>query len=380
MSQTSQSGCPFEHIEPQEAKQITEIADLTVKRLRERYRRPNTPPKPTLRGVHPKSHGCIRAIFTINADIKPEYRIGLFANPGQSFSAFIRFSNANALVGPDTDKETGHDSRGMAIKVLDVGSNVLEEDNGAYNQDFLMINQENFAFANTEDYLRLTKILDRDNDKAEAFFDPLRVVKGDPKLSPDEKQAILDYMRDEAISSEAITRMGASAMIVKEIHTTRVANPLGIQYFSAAPFLFGPDRVMKFSANPCRVEEPTDIPSPLTEDYLTDALTQTMQWDGDLQFDFMIQVRDAKDANLEIENASSKWDKVKVPFEPVAKITIHRPQRDVRIAEHKAHCEKLAFTPWHSLAAHQPVGSINRLRREVYQKSAEHRLAHDHPR
>ena len=50
------------------------------------------------------------------------------------------------------------------------------------------------------------------------------------------------------------------------------------------------------------------------------------------------------------------------------------PQEDIDSAEHKAQCERLVFTPWHSLAAHQPIGSINRLRKAVYEASAQHRL------
>ena len=61
-------------------------------------------------------------------------------------------------------------------------------------------------------------------------------------------------------------------------------------------------------------------------------------------------------------------------FVKVAKITIPAPQSEVDSEENRAHCEKLAFTPWHSLVEHQPIGSINRLRKSVYQASAEHRL------
>lgn len=38
-------------------------------------------------------------------------------------------------------------------------------------------------------------------------------------------------------------------------------------------------------------------------------------------------------------------------------------------------CEEMAFTPWHALTAHQPLGGINRLRRQVYLGSAIHRGA-----
>ena len=36
-------------------------------------------------------------------------------------------------------------------------------------------------------------------------------------------------------------------------------------------------------------------------------------------------------------------------------------------------CEALVFTPWHCLADHQPLGSINRLRKAVYLASEAHR-------
>jgi hypothetical protein len=235
---------------------------------------------------------------------------------------------------------------------------VLIDDNGAHNQDFLMINQPVFAFANTEDYLRLDRVLDRDNDVASGFFAPLFIP--DPSVTEEQKQ-----------------RIGNSLKIIKEdIQKTDVGNPLGIQYFSAAPFLFGPDRVMKFSAKPCTEVPPAHSPpKPRPENYLCDALTETMSENEDLHFDFMLQVRRegddfGKDNEL-IENASSKWED---DFVKVAKITIPMPQPDVNSEENKAHCEKLAFTPWHSLVEHQPIGSINRLRKSVYQASAEHRL------
>lgn len=379
MSQTPPPRCPFEHIQDPdlEAKQIDETTELTVKLLDKRY----PSPAQILRGVHPKAHGCVKATFTINSDIAPEFQVGLFAEPGKQFDAVIRFSNAAALVGPDTievdpltKKEVvEHGSRGMAIKVFDVGGEVLIDDNGAHNQDFLMINQPVFAFANMEDYLRLDRVLDRDNDVPAGFFAPLQL--NDPNLTEEQKRRILAYMEAEDISEEDIQRIARSFSIIKdEIQTTDVGNPLGVQYFSAAPFLFGPDRVMKFSAMPCTEVPPIHSPPPpRPENYLREALLETMGGNDELHFDFMLQVRgDGED--LGIEDATSKWDERDYPFTKVAKITISRPQLEIGSEENKAHCEKLAFTPWHSLVEHQPIGSINRLRKSVYQASAEHRL------
>lgn len=381
MSTPTLSRCPFEHIpNPDlEAEQITETTELTIKLLDKRY----PPPKQILRGVHPKSHGCVKATFTINPDIPSDLQVGLFAEPGKQFDAFIRFSNAAALVGPDTteidpvtQKEVEeHGSRGMAIKVLDVGGEVLVDDNGAHNQDFLMINQPVFAFANTEDYLRLDRVLDRDNDVAAGFFAPLQLQN--PNITEDQRRGILAYMEAEDISEEDIKRIAKSFNIIKnDIQVTDVGNPLGIQYFSAAPFLFGPDRVMKFSAQPCsQVPPEKSPPRPRPDNYLRDALTETMNGNEELQFDFMLQVRGERDDfgpdNELIENASSLWED---EFVKVAKVNIPRPQPEVDSEENRAHCEKLAFTPWHSLVEHKPIGSINRLRKSVYQASAEHRL------
>ena len=97
MSTTNTSKCPFEHIQnpDQEADQIAEITDLTVKLLDKRY----PPPKQILRGVHPKSHGCVKATFTIDPDIAPEYQVGLFAEPGKQFDAIYPFFQCGSGCG-----------------------------------------------------------------------------------------------------------------------------------------------------------------------------------------------------------------------------------------------------------------------------------------
>jgi hypothetical protein len=74
---------PFENNpDPEEeTRQIEEVANLTEELLEMRY----SAPRPILRGVHPKSHGCVRAAFEVNADIAENLRVGLFAVPGKKF-------------------------------------------------------------------------------------------------------------------------------------------------------------------------------------------------------------------------------------------------------------------------------------------------------
>ncbi len=378
---TTTGKCPFEHIHDlaEEQQQIAETAELTVKLLDKRY----APPKQMLRGVHPKSHGCVNASFSINNDLPPELQVGLFATPGKTYSAIIRFSNAEALVDkPDLNEDGEHGSRGMAIKIFDVGGDVLQTDGNANNQDFLMINQPVFAFANMRDYLRLNRILDQDKDIPNRFFAPLQLNSS--SLTEEQKRHILDYIEAENITPEDIQHMAATAAIVNGIKTSKitpsVGNPLGAQYFSAAPFMFGDNKVMKFSAKPIAPVPPLSPPPAPAQDYLRAALTETMHGEESIEFDFMLQIReDISDVDLEIENASTHWPENAFPFVKVAKITIEAPQAEVTSASHVSKCENLVFTPWHALVEHQPIGSINRLRRAVYQASAEHRLQANSP-
>jgi hypothetical protein len=370
MSTTPASRCPFEHIQNPdlEAEQIAELTNITVRLLDKRYPDKEKISKfqsehypssiQTLRGVHSKSHGCVKAVFEIHPDIARDLQVGLFSEPGKKFDALIRFSNAT---GPLTaDVESGqHNSRGMAIKVFDVGGDVLTDDNGAHNQDFLMINQSVFAFANTPDYLQVNKLLD--------------TPKGEPEGKPD---GFFAQLQNPGLPEDDRKRISKSLEIVKSIKipSNPVVNPLEAQYFSAAPFLFGSDKVMKFSAKPRKEVSPKLMPAQPSENYLREILISTMQNNEPIIFDFLLQIRSSVDEQ-DIENASTEWDETVYKFTKVATITILAPQTEIDTEENIAHCELMAFTPWHSLVEHQPIGSINRLRKDVYEASAKHRGA-----
>jgi hypothetical protein len=243
----------------------------------------------------------------------------------------------------------------MALKVLDVAGDeaVLQDDSGARSQDFLRINTPAFAFVNLPDYLRLNHILLKNDDDPSEFFAPL----GGPVPS---------------ITEEDIERIKRSFAVVSEIQSKPVANPVGVQYFGAAPFLFGADRVMRFSAEPAGGEQPQVLPEDPSENYLREALAARMSEAGDIVFDFKLQVRSSGEEDLGIEDATTVWDEEEFPFVNVATITITAPQ-EVGTETAKEDCEQLVFTPWHSLESHRPLGSINRLRKQVYQASADHR-------
>ena len=360
-------------IPPEEKAQIAKITELTPKMQEKRRLVQNDV---ILRGVHPKSHGCVAASFKINENIEDRFRVGLFASRGKVFEAVVRYSNAAVDIGDDLKKgRSGREngSRGMAIKVRNVGGTVIIKDKNSHNQDFLMINTPEFAFRNTRDYLRLTQAL----HVSKNALDPSKYF--DPRHN-------LPKNRDEI--DDVIAGIQASGRVITGPHGIKsktVRNPLQVQYFGAAPFLFGAGQAMKFSAKPCGQVVPQEpftrsekeMPpkaGALSLDYLRAALTKTIRGKEDVCFDFMIQVRSSDEVDREnIDDATSRWPNELDNYRSVAKIVIEAPQRPDTPAAIEQ-CEALAFTPWHTLEEHRPLGSINRMRRDVYDASARHRL------
>lgn len=351
----------LERIADGEAVQIANIVQLTLRQLAQRYGNH----KRVLRGVHAKGHGCVAATFTIEVDLPERLRRGVFAEPGKTHNAVIRFSNADVLVRADsTVGESGvppaHGSRGMALKLLGVnGANLTC---GCGVQDFLMINQPVFAFANVEDYEVLSRVLADDADDPTKFFaERLPKKDGGPptasQLRALETAGIVQRIR------AASTAANPAAFQVPP------ASPLDNDYFGAAPFLFGPDQVMRFRVRPAsRSASEPDVADP---DYLRAALAERLRDPGadSIVFSFEAQVRSADDIvpDRDIENASHGWGD-DVPFERLALVRI--PPQEVESDELLERCERTEFSPWHALEDHRPLGGINRLRRAVYDASA----------
>ena len=381
-----------------EAAMIDEVAALTVKLQEKRRSLQNGE---VLRGVHPKSHGCVDATFTVNDDIGSDYRVGLFAHPAE-YKAKIRYSNAAVILEADLrDGENG--SRGMAIKVLGVHGPIMlmdghgRTDGHGRNQDFLMVNTPEFAFGNVRDYLRLSRILmaDEHGAKPDLFFVPaesfkMGIMDISGKLSPPgpEEPSQVTGMRQILKSAlfkdflpEDMAGTLLSAQAVQKIQSKTVRNPLEVQYFSASPFRYGPDRVMKFSAVPEGGEVPQEKFSDEEKNeweqypnYLAQALKKTLTQGKEVRLSFKVQIvemsqlADRKEAM--IENAAKAWSEEEFPFVEVAKIVIHPVEENAQLVDA---CKSLRFTPWHALAAHEPLGGINRLRKPVYSGSADRR-------
>jgi hypothetical protein len=362
----------FEKVPPEERDQIENVTKLTIEQLKSRY--PGE--KPVLRGVHPKDHGCVQATFEVLGTLPEELRVGVFSAPGRKYPAWIRFSNASVLVGPDsTSPPTKHGSRGMAIKLMGVTGNPLVAANGAVTQDFLMVNHPVFAFSNVEDYQALSEIILKDKDKPDRFFAE-RIHR-----KPDGKPDLTDPVTLRTLRTLTITQRIQSSAVstdpkVPGAYQEPPASPVDNRYFSAAPYLFGPDKAMKYSVKP-RNPKTGVAPDVADENYLRKALVERLMGSAaeDVVFDFQVQVRTKDELqgklDTQIEDACVEWDETVYPFVTVATITI--PKQNFETEARKKQCEALFFTPWHGISEHQPIGGINRLKLGVYHASSDFR-------
>ncbi|HVJ82336.1 MAG TPA: hypothetical protein VNC50_14805, partial [Planctomycetia bacterium] len=308
----------LENVPEGEAARIDRIVELTGMQMQRRY---GAAGKPFLRGVHAKGHGCAAATLEVLPDLPEHLRRGLFATPGRKFEAVVRFSNADPLVRPDSTPGANgappsHGSRGMAIKVKGAEGPMLGPALYAAEQDFLMVNQPVFAFANVEDYEVLSRVLQEDNDDAKRFFVERLPPPGTTAPSPSQLRA-----RETGLLVARVRSPGMTA--VPPAFQVPPASPLENDYFGAAPFLFGPDQVMRYRARATLVPgAPPDVADP---DYLRQALVKRLSdaAQGPVVFHFEAQIRPAAsiDPEADIENASHGWA-ADVPFEPLAMLTI----------------------------------------------------------
>jgi hypothetical protein len=280
---------------------------------------------PGNRGQHPKSHGTVWAEFTVAPNLPENLRVGIFKQPGKTYPAWIRFSNASAT---DDTKPGGH---GMAIKLMNVaGEKVLKQEKTAATQDFVLLDHPVFFIRNSNDFAE--------------FFTALAEGGSPTKFFATHAQ-------------EAAT---AQAMQQKQI-----VNPLVSKYWSTTPYQFG-DTAVKYAVVPT---SPVTGELGTTPNYLRSALSDYLQ-EQDALFDFLIQVQ-TDGETTPIEDPTVEWREQDAPLQKVATIRIPRQVFDT--AEQNAFDEALSFTPWHSLPEHQPLGSINRARQAVYQATSEQR-------
>jgi len=316
---------PNEHLAIAEEKPIPgeeaiahEIVEQMAAYLAKHYQ-----PGTYQRAGNTKTYGVVRGELSILSDLPGQLRHGVFSEP-HSYPAWVRFAGPGPLAPPDLD-DNGVLSIG--IKLMGVEGHKLGDDE-RFTQDFTGISAPTFTTPNVVENLKLQR---QSNAGTPAFY---FFNLSDPH--------ILDAL-------------------MQGLYSRTNTSPLEVTYYSCVAYLLGERQAMHYAVKPSSSHK-TPVPRSPSANYLREAMAATLA-DVDVEFDFMIQLQ--TDAHrMPIEDASVVWPESLSPFVPMAKLRI--PAQRFDSPAQLAFAGNLSFNPWHSIAAHRPLGNQNRARRIIY--------------
>lgn len=272
---------------------------------------------PVRRPVFLNLNGVACGRFEVLGNLPESLQVGLFAQAG-SYPAWVRYS-----CDIRDDQPVFQETVGLGIKLFGVpGLKCLAPDESTPTLDFLLQNHPVF-FVRTA------------SDMCQAFKDFATWVQEHP-----ETREVLDAMRKV------------------------VPSVLQSELWSVVPYRFGTG-YCKYKVVPEYVppaEEPNyDDPAYLRKDLRARLAA------GEARLHFMVQCWTSSEP-APIDDAMALWDERAMPGVHVATLTL--PMQDIDARSQTEYGEALAYNPWRTLKAHEPVGSIAQARKVVYQASA----------
>jgi hypothetical protein len=337
----------MEFPEENEARVDAEIVETLGKISATTFANGRTP----LRSVHAKSHGLLHGTLTVAAGLPEVLAQGLFATAG-SYPVIMRLSTTPG----DILEDSVSTPRGLAVKVIGVEGPRVAGSEGDVTQDFVLVNGPAFTSPNGAGFLKSLKLLEPTTDKGEHLKKLTSAV---------------------ARGAEAVVEaVGGKSSTLVSLGGQQEHHILGESFYSQTPILYGA-YIAKIGVFPTSPELTALTAKPLTNngepnmlrnvvvDYF---LQHSASWD--------VRVQLCTDINkMPVEDASIVWDEAESPYITVATITAGA-QDPWTIEKIAAIDEGLAFTPWHALAAHRPLGAVNRARKSAYDMSAKFRAEH----
>ena len=328
----------YEHPEPDEARTLADINEQMHRIQVTTYADGGKP----IRSVHAKSHGLLVGELRVPAALPPHLAQGIFARPG-TLPVVIRLSTTPGDILPDNVSTP----RGMAIKIVGVEGARLPGSEGDVTQDFVLVDGPAFLNPDARSFARGLKLLAATTDKAEGT-----------------KQVLSAALRGLESVVEAV---GGHSATLAALGGHPATNPLGETYYSQVPVLFG-EYFGKICVRPVTPalqalhKAPVDLKD--KPDALRDAVAAYFEEQGG-EWELCVQLC-TDIGEMPIEDASVAWDETLSPYVPVARLVVGA---QASWSDDKARTidDGLAFSPWHGVAAHRPLGGVMRVRRGAYE-------------
>lgn len=298
-----------------------------------------------LRDAHAKSHAILRGELIVNPDLPDILAQGMFAE-ARSYPVIARISTTSGVLRSDRNRGV----RGLGVKAIGVqGERAMKDpqDESNVTQDFVLVTHEEFLFADAHAYRKLGML----------------------------SATLLARLSDGALwaGSELLSALKKIGLPIPPNLAVFIApnRPiLGETFYSSAPIRYG-DYVARFKYEPTSPEVKAladqTLPRNPGQDEHRDLIMAFFE-KHPAEYTFSVQLC-LDEKQMPIEDATKPW---KSPYLPVAKVVF--PQQNPYSALRRAYGDDvLSFNSWRGLEAHRPLGSINRLKRKVYEASSDFR-------
>lgn len=265
----------------------------------------------------------------------PEWaRQGLFAMP-HDYEVWLRLSNG----GFDKAKDSMPDIRGLAFRVFGVQGDSALGNGPARSQDFTLINQEAFAFSGSAEFIDFAVAASHGNGNLLKFLFKRYGLFGAP------------------------VQLGKMLKVAGRPFSGFATETL----FSTLPMANGPYAVrVRLVPAESNGKPSPDARQDWGADFSQRLARQALHWDLQLQ-------SWVDEATTPIEDAAVNWP---TPYVTVARLML--PKQDTTSAEGQKLAQDIEATvidPWQALAAHRPLGDVQRARKVVYFASQQGRGA-----
>jgi hypothetical protein len=224
-------------------------------------------------------------------------------------------------------------------------------------QDFVMANGKAFNAPTAKSFLANLKLLAPTTDKAEGAKVALSTAL----------RAVESGLESVGLQSAKLTSLGGHPAY----------HVLAEEFFTQVPLRFG-DYIAKLGLYPVAGAQKALIGKKIDLSSAFDAQRQAVRGYMEAQpatWELRAQLCTGLDA-MPVEKPDVAWPEDESPYVTVARI--EAPVQESYADDMVADIDRAAaFSPWHGLAAHQPLGAINRVRKAIYDASARFRLSHN---
>lgn len=334
----------------QAAEHEAELTDQILEQMAATQRASADRHRHALRDAHAKSHAILKATVTVQDGLPPELAQGIFAVP-RTYEAVVRLSSAPGDLHTDRTPAP----RGFAVKLIGVeGERLLPEPDG-HNQDFLMVNFPTLAFGTIAKYKDMLGLLEKNSQTPEVLQ---RLTTGTMRAARGAVEAV------GITPSATLEGLGRdNSHLLGETYYTQAATRYGdhVAKLSIAP---KSENVRALTGQPMKVEDFSGI---------RDLLVEYFRSEG-ADYELRAQLSTDPEA-MPVEDVAVLWKEEDSPHRPIATLRIE-PQ-DAYTPERRIYGDDvLTFNPWNGVQAHQPLGSIMRIRKHAYERSTAYR--HDY--